>query len=359
MNELYDFDDVLIEPVQMSSISSRSEIDVTHNGNLPLMTAPMDTVINGRNIDYYQNLGITPILPRIKNPGNDYYSFVHFYSYGLDDFERIFITNRILTPKNKKIYALIDIANGHQVRLYEMTKTAKEIYGNQLVLMVGNVANPDTFKSYCSIGVDYVRIGIGNGDGCLTTVQTGIGYSLPNLIIGCRNVIKNREKDYDERYDGLRENFLYKTKIVADGGFKKYSDIIKGLGMGADYIMLGSIFNKALESAGETTDKNSFVIDQYSEDAKTKFDVDIKLYKVFRGMSTKEVQLEWGKTELTTSEGIVKTQLVEYTLDGWVDNFKSYLKTAMSYTGKNKLHTFIGGVKFNRITQNVFKRFDK
>ncbi len=194
---------------------------------------------------------------------------------------------------------------------------------------------------------------------CLTSVQTGIGYSLPNLIKECRDIINHKRKSFDSRSDGEFENYIYKTKIVADGGFKKNADIIKGLGLGADYVMIGSIFNKALESAGTTTDKNGGVIDQYNHEAKEMFDVDIPLYKVFRGMSTKEVQKEWGKSELTTSEGIVKKQTVEYTLFGWTDNFINYLKSAMSYTGKKELHQFIGRVVFNRITQNVFKRFDK
>jgi glutamate synthase domain-containing protein 2 len=155
-----------------------------------------------------------------------------------------------------------------------------------------------------------------------------------------------------------------KTKIVADGGFKKYSDVIKALALGADYVMLGSILNKALESCGETTRVadalgNHETINQYDDLAMTMFNSDIPLYKVFRGMSTKEVQKNWGKTELTTSEGVVRQQKVEYTLNGWVNNFESYLKSAMSYTGKKELHQFIGGVKCNHISMNAFKRFDK
>jgi GMP reductase len=42
------------------------------------------------------------------------------------------------------------------------------------------------------------------------------------------------------------------SKIVADGGFREYSDIIKALALGADYVMLGSILNKCLESSGDT-----------------------------------------------------------------------------------------------------------
>jgi hypothetical protein len=36
-------------------------------------------------------------------------------------------------------------------------------------------------------------------------------------------------------------------KIVSDGGIRNYSDIIKALALGADYVMCGSIFSKMLE----------------------------------------------------------------------------------------------------------------
>jgi len=66
---LYDFDDFLIEPAILSSIRSRSVIN-TRNiwGELPLMTAPMDTVVSENNFHLYKNNGILPVLPRIANP---------------------------------------------------------------------------------------------------------------------------------------------------------------------------------------------------------------------------------------------------------------------------------------------------
>jgi hypothetical protein len=54
------------------------------------------------------------------------------------------------------------------------------------------------------------------------------------------------------------------------------------------------------------------------------FNADFELTKVFRGMSTKEVQSSWGKEYLTTSEGVVRRNNVEYTLEGWVNNFEDY-----------------------------------
>jgi IMP dehydrogenase/GMP reductase len=350
--QLFDFDDILIKPTSLSSIRSRSEINIkTISGDLPLLTAPMDTVINQDNFHLFKNKGITPVLPRIPDPTTDWIDTNHFLSYSLTDFQRIFLREKISVGVGEKIFALIDVANGHMMDLYESAKKAKIMYNDEMCLMVGNVANPETFLEYCKIGVDMVRIGIGNGNGCLTTVQTGVGYPMASLIEQCHDI---KTKKY---YAGIQTP--YSTKIVADGGFKKYSDIIKALAMGADYVMIGSLLNKCLESAGETTNLEGEVVHQYSELAKTMFEIDIPLFKVFRGMSTKEVQKAWGKEELTTSEGVVRKHQVEYTLDGWIKNFEDYLKSAMSYTGKKELHQFIGGVQYNKITQNSFNRFNK
>jgi IMP dehydrogenase/GMP reductase len=344
-NQLFDFDDILIEPTILSKIKSRSEINSRNVWNmLPLMTAPMDTVISENNFHLFFNNGIMPVLPRVSNPNNEWVDTNNFLSYSLQDFERIFLRDKVYTKDGERIMALIDVANGHMELLYDLAKEAKKRYGYSMCLMVGNVANPKTFQEYCKIGVDLVRIGIGNGNGCLTTVQTGVGYPMASLIEECHNIKLHSE---------------YRTEIVADGGFKKYSDIIKALALGADYVMLGSMLNKCLESAGETTKEDGEIVNQYSLNSKEMFHAELPLYKTFRGMSTKEVQKTWGKEELTTSEGVVRRNEVEYTIEGWVKNFEDYLKSAMSYTGKKELHHFIGGVKYNMITQNSYRRFDK
>ena len=352
--KLFDFDDILICPTRFSDIRSRSEINVRYtDGMLPLMTAPMDTVISLDNFHYFKDQGIVPVIPRIEHPDKDWWDNDRFFSYGIEDFERIFLDNTVSSTNGKPILVLIDIANGHMKDLYNISIDAKNKYGDQMKLMVGNIANPDTYFEYVkSNSIDYIRIGIGNGNGCLTTVQTGIGYPMASLIEECRRI-------------KLKYGKSNLSKIVADGGFKKYSDIIKALAIGADFVMLGSILNKCLESAGETRKHRDStlggyeLINQFSQETKKMFDVDIPLFKTFRGMSTKEVQMGWGKKTLTTSEGIVKEQMVEYTVEGWVDNFQSYLKSAMSYTGKKELHQFIGGVEYNHITENAFRRFDK
>ena len=61
---------------------------------------------------------------------------------------------------------------------------------------------------------------------------------------------------------------------------------------------------------------------------------------------------------MVTSEGIVKYNKVEYTLEGWLENFKDYLKSAMSYTNSRTLEEFKES-EYVFITQNALNRYYK
>ena len=359
MNYKFDFDDILIEPSELSYIDSRKQVNLyDNNGMLPLFTAPMDTVVDINNVEMFKNNLIYPILPRTVET-DVFKSYIYttddkyWTAVGLKEFEDIFLESEF--SFNKK-YILIDIANGHMKKLLDDVELAKKKYGDKLILMVGNIANPDTYVYLSNAGADYCRAGVGNGGGCLTSQNVGVGYPLASLITECYEkslTLKNP------------------AKIVADGGMKNYSDVIKALAIGADYVMLGSILNRSLESAGETLTANikhqgkeiytepGEPVDQYSEGIRIAFKHGSTFYKKFRGMSTKVVQKKLGNIEIKTSEGVNRMQKVEYTLDGWIDNFKHYLSSAMSYTGSSNLEDFIGKCNFNLITQNSFNRFNK
>jgi len=343
----FDFDDILIQPAEISQIESRKQVNVFYNDDyLPLFAAPMDTVIDDNNYHIFQSAGINVVRPR-KAPTSEVNlesDFNNFISFGKDEFKKIFLDNGKVEVC-ERYYVLIDIANGHMQSLLDMTQEAKSLYGNDMVLMVGNIANPETYRIFSDAGADLIRISIGNGAGCLTSVQTGVGYPMASLVHECYQVSC-----------GLASP----AKIVADGGFKSYADIIKALALGADYVMLGSILNKSLESAGDTYLANSEEsINQYSRETADLFNYGTKMFKKFRGMSTKEAQKAMGKTELKTSEGVSRMQPVEYTLEGWVENFKSYLSSAMSYSNAATLQEFIGNAKWNIISTNSLNRFKK
>jgi GMP reductase len=145
--------------------------------------------------------------------------------------------------------------------------------------------------------------------------------------------------------------------IVADGGMQNYSDVIKALALGANFVMVGSLFNKAIDSCGENYLFKKIWIPQRI--ANLCYKNKITVYKKFRGMSTKEVQKKWGKKELTTSEGVVRFRKVEYNLKQWVNNFEDYLRSAMSYSNTKTLAQFIGKADTIKISDNAYNRFNK
>ena len=349
----FDWNDVSIVPETLSTIASRKEIDPFYDGKLPLFTAPMDKVIDDKNVGEFVYNNINVCLPRhirfnemkdlcntrtsswMNNGCDDF-----FFSYGLDEIIGIIQTGGLL-PKR----VLIDVANGHMMKLYETSKMIKEKYGNQIELMIGNIANPDTYREYCKIGVDYIRVGIGGGSACTTSANVSIHYPMASLISECAQ---------------YKSEFETPTKIIADGGFKNFSDIIKALALGADYVMLGGVFNKCLESCGENyIEVNRSFKEITIQKATEYFNEGGEVHKYYRGMSTKEVQKSWNRHELKTGEGITKYNKVDYKLAGWCENFTDYLKSAMSYTNSRSLKEFIGEVRYEMITQNSFNRFNK
>lgn len=361
-----DFNDILITPAVTSTIRSRKEISpycnqIGETHWLPIIVSPMDTVIDKNNWQLFLNEKMPICFPRGIRPsdfiGDDLgiiscFKDVIFFSYSLDEVSEM-IQWLVNNPgKDLDHNILIDIANGHMKHMVDMLKELKA--RTKVKIMVGNIANPETYRVLSKAGADYIRVGIGFGGGCLTAMNTGVGYSMASLVKEC--------------HDMKKQMILLghtPSKIVADGGFREYSDIIKALALGADYVMLGSMLNKTLESAGETYWSNwLFTINLTNFKVPKSFinylwKKKYRLEKTFRGMSTKEVQKKWGKEKLTTSEGVVRVRTVKYTLSGWRENFEDYLKSAMSYTNSRTLKDFIGKVRWTVISQNSFNRFNK
>lgn len=358
---LFDFNDMLITPAVTSNIRSRKEINPYHGTWLPIMVSPMDTVINLDNWKLFLNekmpicfpRGITPedissddegLLMAFKNSV--------FFSYSLDEADKLIEWLHNNKGVDIQYNILIDIANGHIKHLVDTIKELKS--RTKVKIMVGNIANPESYRVLSLAGADYIRVGIGFGGGCLTAMNTGIGYAMGSLVKECGD-IKRQMRIFNQK----------PAKIIADGGFREYSDIIKALALGADYVMLGSMLNKTLESAGDTY-WNSWLFTINLTNCRVPqsfinflWKKKCKLEKTFRGMSTKEVQKKWGKQKLTTSEGVVRIRTVKYTLSGWRENFEDYLKSAMSYTDSKTLKDFIGNVNWKLISEQSFNRFNK
>ncbi|NCA68300.1 MAG: hypothetical protein EOM87_09605, partial [Clostridia bacterium] len=183
------------------------------------------------------------------------------------------------------------------IKLVKQSENTKNI-----VVMAGNVANPETFKLLAEVGADYIRVSVGSGDACTTAVNLGVYYPMASLINDCYyyKLLNKKLNDHE-------------TKIVADGGFKTMSQIIKALALGADYVMLGSMLNSCADSAGRIVLHN----DHH--------------YKEYYGMASKEGMEKLGKTGHYAPEGKIVYNTITDKVSIFSENLAAYIRSAMSY----------------------------
>lgn len=369
----YSYNDVSIVPAVISDIEHRAECNpYDDKGMLPLFTAPMDSVVNLENFKTFEEHGITPILPRTENLIDrlEFSTNGKWAAFSLQEFEAHFTKSDLFDKKtDEPIRALIDIANGHVSRLYKAARDARKIYGDDIEIMVGNIANPETYRVCVESQVNYVRCSIGTGAGCITASNVSIHYPVASLI----SEIYQIKKQLIVR--GADESKL--TKIVADGGIRNYSDVIKSLALGSDYVMIGSVFARMLESAAKKEcysdvwlslplrTKLSDIDNIHRNENGWKGTFDGKevflgdIIAVFYGMASRAGQIAMKGEKTHTSEGIEKRLPVLYTMKTWVENMTDYLRSAMSYTGSRTLDDFRNNAKVIVISKNTYESVNK
>lgn len=386
----YAYADLTIVPAVISKIKSRKECNIFYeDGNLPIFAAPMMTVVNEFNYKIYEENHINVIIPRTVKY-KDRIKLMNaskWVAFSLKEFVKLFCKfgdNDQPNVKIKKTYRiLIDMANGHMEDLYLSTFTAKRLaenFGYELIIMVGNIANPETYRWIClNTKVDYVRLAIGSGSNCLTTNNVGEHYPIATLIDDCKQIkdeLKGEMEYYEPGTDYIDVKCL--PYLVADGGIKVYSDVNKALALGADYVMIGGLFGSLLESSGdmiiESRDNAQYpaiydaetgkvvyytsygskrlnIWNGNTEEDKREFIRSVKgIKKRLIGMSTKEAQIAISKAleepvELTpdmlkTSEGNTTFVECKYTMKQWLENMMDYLRSAMSYNNCYTLEEF-------------------
>lgn len=354
----FSYKDITIIPAKISEINYRGEvIPYDSAGMLPIFTAPMSCVVNENNYKHFEENGIHSVIPTTVEFITRLVLLAEgqWAAFSLRETE-LLLLNGLFNKQDFTYHICIDCANGHMRRLLQLCKSIKmyETKTRHIEIMTGNIANPDTYPEYCKAGIDYVRVGIGSGSACITSTQTGIHYPMASLLDG----INKYKSSYISRKD-------FYTKIIADGGIRNYSDVIKALALGADYVMIGGLFTECLEAASEeySITKGFDNKEQYkpvnnlpinskytsSEGAKRQVIEDFELYHEVYGMSTKRVQEMRGQ-EKKTSEGTQHFMPIKYTLYQWTENMNSYLRSAMSYCNCLTLEDFIG--KQNLIVNN-------
>lgn len=339
----YSYNDIAIVPAIKSNVEHRSECNpytgTLSNSTLPIFTAPMSTVVNEKNFSLFEENNIIPILPRnipLKTR-IDYLKLGKWAAVGLQEFEDLFVTNDWDIELYPDVNVLIDIANGHMSKLHKLIYDAKSKYKSNygFKIMAGNIANPQTYYEMAKAGVDFCRINIGVGEGCITWSNLGTGYPCASLISEIYEIKKKLEHCGE-----------FTPMIIADGGIRNYSDVLKAKALGSDYVMIGGLFSKLVESAAPTfyyqnngksiteIDPFEHKIDAYPDGT---FDIDEEhiidnLHKVFYGMASRRGQEDINGEKKKTSEGIQKILPASTNLHKWTENMVSYMQSAMSYT---------------------------
>lgn len=129
---------------------------------------------------------------------------------------------------------VIDTAHGHTQGVVEKLKQVKHKHP-ELDVVVGNIATAEAARFLVAAGADAVKVGIGPGSICTTRIIAGVG--VPQLTA---------VNDVARAIEGSG------VPIIADGGIRYTGDIVKAIAVGADSVMIGSMFAGTEESPGET-----------------------------------------------------------------------------------------------------------
>ncbi len=320
------YDDILMVP-QYSDIESRKEVNI---GNwldesrglwfdLPIISAPMDTVCEDQMAITLGKMGGLGIVHRyntiqrqceIADIINEEIGSKFGCAIGItgDYLERA----EALVEGGVKILCL-DVAHGDHILMKKALITLREKLGDGPHLMAGNVATLDGFNNLACWGANSIRVGIGGGSICSTRIQTGHGVPSLDSVMECSKTFKN-------------------VTVIADGGIRNSGDIVKALGVGCDFAMLGSVLAGSSDTPGQIL---------VSEDGKQR--------KVYRGMASKDAQIDWrGKT--SSLEGISTTIPYKGSTSEIIDQLENGIRSGLSYSGARSIRELWAKAKFIKQT---------
>ena len=341
----YSLDDVGLIPASVSMINHRSECNPYNSDDMfPIFTAPMNAVINEHNYQQFLDHKINTIIPR----GVDFkirceLATKTFVAFSMDEFINFYWT--IPDDTENIYYVCIDIAQGHMSKLLAYCKAAKERLGYRMVIMTGNIANPETYLEYAKVGIDFIRCSVGSGSCCTTGKNLGIYIGMSSLlqeVYNYKHMIQANIADCNAL--GIDSSYKSAPIIIADGGFDTTDKILKALVLGADYVMIGKQFAQCQEACGETIMKTMYLdevittkIDNKKSIKKVVSTPTDVLHRIYYGMSTVRAQKETGRENLRTAEGIETVVPINTNLKVWTTEFKDNLQSLMSYANAHDL----------------------
>ncbi len=295
-NQSLTYDDISLIPTEVSRIKSRTEASTncTFLGlklNVPVISSPMDSVTGIEMAKELSNLGSLGILNRFDSSldavlnsknGKGIKAVSIALNSNLKTIEKIAEKNYLIC---------IDTANANNKEVLKKTEMIKKKFDVQVI--IGNIAHGGSLQQLENAGADAVRVGIGSGSVCTTSIQTGIGIGQVSSLLNILFARKNKK---------------LKIKIIADGGVKSPGDVAKAIALGADVVMLGRMLSGTRETPGEVIKYNG------------------QLWKKYRGSASFGVKMRnefiEGEETMVAYKGAVKSV---------IDGISDGLKSSMSY----------------------------
>jgi IMP dehydrogenase len=269
-----DYQDVVILP-KHSTVKSRNDVNLVMAGRThhPIFCAPMRGIASPELVIQLGYLGGVGILHRFFESEQDRFNAIervgqYNHPFGIaiginnwnDEMKFVEFAYALGTS-----FICIDSANAHNQRVIEATnKLASYKHKKNLdfQIIVGNVVTYRGALTLAENGANLIRVGIGSGGLCSTSNFTSIGCPSLTAIQDCAEI----------------KAYYPNVGIIADGGVKSSGEAVKAFAWGADAVMCGSLFGKAIEA------NNGGVI---------------------YGMSSTKLQKEMFK-EIKSNEGLVK-----------------------------------------------------
>ena len=295
-NQSLTYDDISLIPTQVSRIKSRNEASTNCSFlgiklNVPVISSPMDSVTGIEMAKELSKLGSLGILNRFDSSldavlnarnGKGIRAVSIALNTDLKTIEKI---------AERKYLICIDTANANNKEVLKKTEMIKMKFDVQVI--VGNIAHGGSLDQLENAGADAVRVGIGSGSVCTTSIQTGIGIGQVSSLL---NIYYSRMQK------------KLKIKIIADGGIKSSGDVAKAIALGADIVMLGRMLSGTRETPGEVIKYKG------------------QLWKKYRGSASFGVKMRnefiEGEETMVAYKGTVKNV---------IDGISDGLKSSMSY----------------------------
>ncbi len=289
------YDDISLIPTEISRIKSRTEAKTNFEFlglklSLPIISSPMDTVTGIEMAKALSEQGCLGILNRFDSSLNE---VLTNKTNGIKGVSIALNTSLDVVKKlaDNGYIICIDTANANNNEVLKKTEEIKNACNVKII--VGNIAQGDSLNQLENSGADAVRVGIGGGSVCTTSIQTGIGIGQVSSIL---DVLSKRDEQ------------KLKIKIIADGGIKSPGDVAKAIALGADVVMLGRMLAGTRETPGE--------IIKYAD----------QLWKKYRGSASFGVKMKnefiEGEETMIPYKGAVKNV---------IDGISDGLRSSMSY----------------------------